>query len=77
MSARRGRGRGGGMSSGRTTASSTTSTTVSISRPKGSTAYSVREKSSRSMSELGSLSDISSADLSGLDVVLESSILKV
>ena len=74
MSGRRA-GKGGRRSSSRDR--STGSNTVTVSRPKGSSTYSVREKATRSMSELSSLSDISTADLSGLDVMLESSVLKV
>lgn len=71
-----GRGRGGRSGGGRSPVKSS-NTTVSISRQKGDTSYAVREKATRSMSELSSLSDIATADLTGLDVHLESSILKV
>lgn len=71
----RGRGRGGSRGGGRSQVRS--SNTVSIARQKGSSSYAVREKATRSMSELSSLTDIATADLTGLDVHLESSLLKV
>ena len=70
MSGRRG-GRGGSR------AAATGFKTVSISRDKGSSTYAVRDKATRSMSELSSLTDVSTADLAGMDVMLESSVLKV
>ena len=53
------------------------SNTIAISREKGSSTYAVRDKTTRSMSELSSLTDVSTSDLAGMDVLLESSLLKV
>ena len=70
MSRRGGRGAGrGGTGIG--------SKTIAISREKGSSTYAVRDKTTRSMSELSSLTDVSTSDLAGMDVLMESSVLKV
>ena len=50
---------------------------MSVGRTKGSASYTMTEKGAMSMSEISSLTDISTADLTGLDVGLQSSLLKV
>ena len=50
---------------------------VSVGRTKGSASYTMTEKGAMSMSEISSLTDISIADLTCLDVGLQSSLLKV
>ena len=73
---RGGRGRGRGRSDWE--GSSSKSTTITVSRPKDGTRYSIREKaSSRSLSELSSLLDLTAADLNEVDVLFESSVMKV
>lgn len=69
----RGRSRGRG---GRSYKSGDGDKAVSVGRTKGSASYTMTEKGAMSMSEISSLTDISTADLTCLDVGLQSSLLK-